>query len=120
MSHRLAGEHRLGRAAGERCAAQQSVVRGQRQGVQVNAVVHRLAQQLLRCGELRSPRLGHRAGDALGTGNREHQPEVGDQQRAGGVVEQQVLGLDVAMHQAAPVCVAQSVQRLVHEAQHPG
>ncbi len=114
---RLLGDHRrddgLRRGAGVRRVAAQHLVQHGAQGVDVaprvylpvagrllRAHVVRRAERQARLGEPRAPGLAHRQRDA----------EVGDQR--GAVLQQDVLGLDVAVDHALPVRVVQRARDL--------
>ncbi len=110
---RLLGQHYLWRNPLERGPTEQAVIGDSGQGVEVSALVHALAQQLLGGGELRRAAAGRRAAEALAP-ERQGETEVGDAETAVRL-DEHVLGLEVAVHQAERVGVLEGGERFVEE-----
>ena len=115
------GHDRLHRAPGERRVAGEHLVRHRAERVDVGARVDRalphrlLGGHVLRCAEREA---GLRHALAAGRLHREGDAEVGNQRVA--ALQQDILGLDIAVDHAAPVCVRQRVGDLAGDAQRFG
>ncbi len=102
------GDDRLRRAARVRWIARQHLVQHRTQGVHVTPgvqlpIAHRLFGTHVVRGADREPRLGQPRASGLGDGERD--PEVRHQRLA--VVDQYVLGLDVAVNHVVPMRIVQ-------------
>jgi hypothetical protein len=120
----LLHEHRRGVAGGERRRAGEHLVAHDAQGVDVAPAVDlALAEGLLGAHVGRGAE--HRADlrEALGAGVEQRAPrdaEVGDHRAAALAVEQDVVGLDVAVHDAARVRVGERVGHVGEDAADDG
>ena len=94
----------------ERQFADQQFVSEHTDAVQIGAAIHDLAPRLFRRHVTRAADRKSGGGDAGGVALGQRDAEVG-QQRPIGAVEQHVLFLDVAMHDAACMCVFEPGQQ---------
>ena len=103
----------------ERQLPRQHVVADDAERIEVAAAVHRLAARLLGAHEVgRAEHLAHpRAAARL---RQAGDPEIGDEGAARPLLEQDVLGLDVAMHHALRVRIRQSPGDLAQDARGLG
>ena len=114
------GQHLGGRLAVEGPLARGGQVGRHAQRVEIAPAVHRLARRLLRAHRARGAH--HLAGRRVGGVPRHlRDAEVGDHRPAAVPLEEDVLGLHVAVHHALPVGVGERPRHLAHDLGHlPG
>ena len=114
--HESLGDHRLHRGAGERLLADEHLIQHAAQRINVTAAVHRFTHCLFGAHVRRRahahPDLGE--GVARDVAHGLADAKVGDHRVA--VLEHDVLGLDVAMHDTIPVSVIERARHFGRDA----